>query len=124
MFKSIFTHIYYWPTRRSKTINPKVLQSSISGMLFWSHNAADFNPISSAHCANGYAGCNMMTPHCHVTNPLKINMIYLDFLDFTIENKAKNVIHSAFLRLCNISVVKFQCPTYTFYSDFLKIDLF
>ena len=45
-YKSISTHIYYWPTRRSKTIHPKAFCSSISSTLlsvvslFWSHNGA------------------------------------------------------------------------------------
>jgi len=40
-----------------------------------------------------------------------------------IENQVKTVFFlSAYLRLCNISVVKFLCPTYTFYSNFLKIN--
>ena len=55
----------------------------------------------------------MMTPQCHVTIPLKLNMISVDL-------PRLNGILSAFLRLCIISVVKF--PTYTFYSDFLKIE--
>jgi len=30
-YKSISTHIYYWPMRRSKKIHPKAFCSSISG---------------------------------------------------------------------------------------------
>ena len=46
-----------------------------------------------------------------------------DIFRLTRLNGEKRIL-SAFFRLCNISVVKFQCPTYTFYSDFLKIDFF
>jgi len=55
-----------------------------------------------------------MTRQCHVKILLKINMIFLDL-------PSLNGILSVLLRLCNISVVKFQCPTFTFYSDFLKM---
>jgi len=33
-YKGIFTQIYYWPTRQSKTIHPKAFRSNISGTLF------------------------------------------------------------------------------------------
>ena len=42
-YKSMSTHIYYWPTRRYKTIHQKVFRSSISGtccQYFFSHNGA------------------------------------------------------------------------------------
>jgi len=42
----------------------------------------------------------------------------------TIHPKAfrSSISGTLFLRLCNVSVVKLQCPTYTVYSDFLEID--
>jgi len=33
-YKSISTHLFYWPTWCSKTILPKAFHSSISGTLF------------------------------------------------------------------------------------------
>ena len=102
-YKSISKHIYYWPTLCSKTIHQKAFHSRISGTLFSivillrAIMEPEYKPISVVR--NGHAGCNVMTPQCHVMIPLKINMIFLD--------------------LCNISVVKFQCHTYTFCSDFL-----
>ena len=67
-YKSISTHIYHWPTQRSKTIHPKAFRLSISGMLFsavslfWSHNVA-------------WIQFDFCSAQCHVTIPLKINMI-------------------------------------------------
>jgi len=60
-------------------IHPKAFRSSIIVKSFlvpqWHPNSIQFMKYA---CAKGHAGCNVMTPQCHVTIPLKINMISLD----------------------------------------------
>ena len=112
----ISTHIYYWPTRHSKTIHPRALRLSISGALF--SVVSLFETIMAPEIqidfciANGHAGCNMMSFDNSVKNKPDIFRLitFKRVKKITIEN---NII-SAFLRLCNISLVKFQCPSCTF----------
>ena len=51
-------------------------------------------------------GCKMMTPQCHVTIPIKINLLHV-FSDLPCLNGVKlvieNITKTAFLRLCNLS---------------------
>jgi len=37
-----------------------------------------FKLISVLRMCDGHAECNVMTPQCHVTISIKINMIFLD----------------------------------------------
>ena len=49
---------------------------------------------------------------------LSLMMFKNELVKRNIRKQSENGILSAFLGLCSISVAKFQCPTYTFYSDF------
>ena len=74
----------------------------------------------------GHVGCNVMTPQCHVTNLIIMNMInldlpYLNGVKFAIENIAKTLFFGRFL--FNRSVVTCQCPTYKFNNEFLEIGM-
>ena len=68
-----------------------------------------------------------MTPQCHVTISIKINMISFRFTPFKrckICNRkySKTSFLLAFLRLCYLSVVTYQCPTYKINTDFPEIE--
>ena len=64
---------------------------------------------------NGHAGCNVMTPQCHVTIPIKINMIFLDIpglkgLKIAIENITKMVFFRRFLAYVICQWSHFNAP--------------
>jgi len=67
-----------------------------------------------------------MTPQCHVTIPIRVNIIFLDsfkLVEICNRKYSENGILSAFLRLCYLSVVTFQCLTYKFNTNLLEIEL-
>ena len=72
--KSPHTYI----TRRSKTIHTKASSFLTLSVFFGAITTPEFNYMYVVRTCNGHAGCNVMTPQCHVTIPLKLNMIFLD----------------------------------------------
>ena len=44
--------------------------------------APKLKSISVVACANDHEGCNVMTPQCHVSILLKINMLFIDLPPF------------------------------------------
>ena len=81
-------------------------------MFFGSHKGAEFNSISAVRMCEWSRG-DVMTPQCEDSVKNKYEFLDLPCLNGVIscdkKKRSKSGILSAFLRLCNISVDKFQC---------------